>query len=87
MLTFTCFQANIFINEKQDWAVDKASENRMVYVPKETVVEFMKKVSTWQDLGTFYSHPDINFYLTLYRIAIDGGRIEQKTSEVCGLRQ
>ena len=34
----------IFEMEKQTWSIDKASDQRMVYVPKETVIEFMKKV-------------------------------------------
>ena len=34
----------IFEMEKQTWSIDKASDQRMVYVPKATVVEFMKKV-------------------------------------------
>lgn len=31
--------------EKAEWTIDKASDQRMVYVPKDTVIEFMKKVS------------------------------------------
>jgi len=31
--------------EKQEWSIDKASDQRMVYVPKDTVIEFMKKVN------------------------------------------
>ena len=31
--------------EKAEWSIDKASDQRMVYVPKDTVIEFMKKVS------------------------------------------
>ena len=39
------FQADIFRNDPADWNIDKASDARMVYVPKDTVVEFMRKVS------------------------------------------
>ena len=34
----------LFEMEKQTWSIDKASDQRMVFVPKATVVEFMKKV-------------------------------------------
>ncbi len=33
--------------EKSEWNIDKASDQRMVYVPKDTVIEFMKKVSVY----------------------------------------
>ena len=39
--------------EKQTWSIDKASDARMVYVPKATVVEFMKKVSKNQPIQSF----------------------------------
>jgi len=29
---------------KSEWHIDKASDQRMVYVPKDTVVDFMKKI-------------------------------------------
>ena len=38
-------QAEIYNLEKAEWTIDKASDQRMVYVPKDTVIEFMKKVS------------------------------------------
>lgn len=38
-------QIEIYNLEKSTWTIDKASDQRMVYVPKDTVVEFMKKVS------------------------------------------
>jgi len=34
--------------EQADWTIDKASDQRMVYVPKDTVIEFMKKVRLTQ---------------------------------------
>ena len=37
--------AEVFQLPQVDWSIDKASDQRMVYVPKDTVVEFMKKVS------------------------------------------
>ena len=43
--SFECAQAEIYNIERSDWTIDKASDQRMVYVPKDTVIEFMKKVS------------------------------------------
>ena len=43
-LTDPLFQANILSMEKHEWAIDKGSGNRTVYLPKDTVVEFMRKV-------------------------------------------
>jgi len=34
----------MFEIEKHGWTIDKASNQRMVYVPKNTVVDFMKKI-------------------------------------------
>ena len=34
-----------FAFDPHDWSMDKASNQRMVYVPKDAVTEFMKKVS------------------------------------------
>ena len=41
--------------EKAEWSIDKASDQRMVYVPKDTVIEFMKKVRVITNLfyGSF----------------------------------
>lgn len=36
--------AEIYNLEQADWSIDKASDQRMVYVPKDTVIEFMKKI-------------------------------------------
>ena len=41
-------QATTYNIERSDWTIDKASDQRMVYVPKDTVVEFMRKVSKAQ---------------------------------------
>lgn len=30
--------------DRTDWCIDKASDQRMVYVPKDTVIDFMKKI-------------------------------------------
>ena len=38
---------------RSDWNIDKASDQRMVYVPKDTVIEFMKKVSKPNDFKAF----------------------------------
>lgn len=43
--------------EKAEWTIDKASDQRMVYVPKDTVIEFMKKVSTKSKLRAVAVHP------------------------------
>ena len=48
-------QAEIYNMERSDWNIDKASDQRMVYVPKDTVIEFMKKVSS---LSTTESNED-----------------------------
>ena len=37
-------QAEVYNLNRSDWSIDKASDQRMVYVPKDTVIEFMKKV-------------------------------------------
>ena len=49
-LTLLCLnvQAEIYNLEQADWTIDKASDQRMVYVPKDTVIEFMKKVRLTQ---------------------------------------
>ena len=61
-LTYFLEQAEIYNLEKSEWTIDKASNQRMVYVPKDTVVEFMKKVSGvltisvhTDSIGYFYS--------------------------------
>lgn len=50
LLTLFCLnvQAEIYNLEQADWTIDKASDQRMVYVPKDTVIEFMKKVRQTQ---------------------------------------
>ena len=45
VLTLYLVQANIVQMERHEWVIDKGSENRTVYLPKDTVVEFMKKVT------------------------------------------
>ena len=45
VLTLCLVQANIVQMERHEWVIDKGSENRTVYLPKDTVVEFMKKVT------------------------------------------
>ena len=45
ILILCLVQANIVQMERHEWVIDKGSENRTVYLPKDTVVEFMKKVT------------------------------------------
>lgn len=40
-------QAELRRPDKPEWSIDNAKNDRMVYVPKDTVVEFMKTVSTF----------------------------------------
>ena len=39
---------------RSDWNIDKASDQRMVYVPKDTVIEFMKKVGGHRELNAHF---------------------------------
>ena len=47
-------QAEVYNLNRSDWNIDKASDQRMVYVPKDTVIEFMKKVSFLNDIHFLY---------------------------------
>ena len=60
-LLIVYFQAELYNLDLHEWTIDKASDQRMVYVPKDTVIDFMKKVRV--ELGNYLIYPgQVNLY-------------------------
>lgn len=59
-----------FAFDPHDWSMDKASNQRMVYVPKDAVTEFMKKVS-----------PNVVGYMCRLRLSLTRGSTSTETMQ------